>query len=241
VIAADGKTAYYASDRSDSKGGLDLYSFELRSDVRPARTLWVKGKVFDAKTKKGLPSAVELTDLASKELISKVQTDETGNYLTTLPVGNDYAFNVNRKGYLFFSDNFSLKDEGTDSTYHVDIPLQPLEADATVILKNIFFDVNKFELKSESFVELDNIVKLLKDNPTLRISINGHTDNTGKDEDNLKLSNNRAKAVIGYLVSKGIDAKRLSSKGLGATQPLAENNSEEGRARNRRTEMKVLN
>ncbi|HEY0039704.1 MAG TPA: flagellar motor protein MotB, partial [Flavisolibacter sp.] len=99
-ITADGKTAYYASDRSDSKGGLDIYSFELREDIRPAKTLWVKGKVFDKKTTAGLPSSVELIDLASKQLISKVQTDETGNYLITLPVGKDYAFSVNRQGYL---------------------------------------------------------------------------------------------------------------------------------------------
>lgn len=241
VISADGKTAYYASDRSDSRGGLDLYTFELRADVRPLKTLWVTGKVFDAKTKKGLPSAVELTDLKTQEILSKVQTDETGNYLSTLPVGKDYGFHVNRKGYLFFSDNFSLRENVPDSTYHIDIPLQPLLADATVILKNIFFDVNKFELKPESFSELDNIVRLLKDNSFLKIRINGHTDNTGTPADNLKLSNNRANAVIKYLLSKGIDAKRLSSKGLGATQPIAENTSEEGKAKNRRTEMKVMN
>lgn len=240
VIAADGKTAYYASDRSDSRGGLDIYSFQLRSDVRPAKTLWVQGKVYDARTRKGLPSAVELTDLATKQIISRVQTDETGNYLITLPVGKDYAFNVNRKGYLFFSDNFSLKDPTLDSTYHIDIPLQPIQANATVILKNIFFDVNRFELKAESFVELDNIVMLLKENPSLKIVIIGHTDNTGKPADNLRLSNNRANAVIQYLVSKGIAANRLSSKGLGETQPISDNATEEGRSRNRRTEMKVL-
>jgi outer membrane protein OmpA-like peptidoglycan-associated protein/tetratricopeptide (TPR) repeat protein len=241
VIASDGKTAYYASDRSDSKGGLDLYTFELRSDVRPSKTLWVKGKVFDSKTKKGLPSAVELTDLATHEVLSKVQTDETGTYLVTLPVGKDYAFNVNRKGYLFYSENFPLSNNVPDSTYNIDIPLEPLHANATVILKNIFFDVNRYELKPESSTELDNIVELLKENPSLKIQINGHTDNVGKPADNLKLSNNRANAVIQYLIAKGIDPKRLSSKGWGETQPLADNSSEEGRARNRRTEMKVMN
>ncbi|MBL7699684.1 MAG: OmpA family protein [Chitinophagaceae bacterium] len=241
IIAADGKTAYYASDRSDSKGGLDLYTFELRSDVRPLKTLWVKGKVFDAKSKKGLPSAVELTDLETQEVLSRVQTDETGSYLVTLPVGKDYAFNVNRRGYLFFSENFSLKDRIPDSTYNIDIPLEPLHANATVVLKNVFFDINKSELKPESFAELDNIVKLLKENPTLKISINGHTDNIGKPADNLKLSNSRANAVVHYLVEKGIAANRLSSKGWGETQPVAANDNEEGKAKNRRTEMKVVN
>jgi len=239
-IAADGKTAYYASDRSDSRGGLDIYSFELREDVRPRKTLWVKGQVFDKKTTKGLPSAVELIDLATRESVSKVQTDEQGNYLMTLPVGKDYAFNVNRKGYLFYSDNFSLTQSSSDSVYEKNIPLQPLEANATVVLKNIFFDVNKFELKPESQAELDKIVQLLNENPGLKIEIGGHTDNIGKPADNLILSNNRAKAVISYLVSKNIAAQRLTAKGYGETKPVADNKADDGRALNRRTEMKVV-
>ncbi|MFM9910970.1 MAG: OmpA family protein [Chitinophagaceae bacterium] len=240
IVSADAKTAYYASDRRDSRGGLDLYTFELRSDIRPAKTLWIKGKVFDKKTTKGLPSAVELTDLSTKEVLSKVQTDETGNYLITLPVGKDYAFNVNRKGYLFFSDNFPLSQKDPDSTYNINIPLQPLEANATIVLKNIFFDSKMFEIKSESTPELDNLVQLLKENPTLKIQISGHTDNVGKPEDNLTLSNNRAQAVVEYLMSKGIQKIRLSFQGYGATLPLDNNTTEEGRAKNRRTEVKVI-
>jgi len=240
VVAADGKTAYYSSDRADSRGNTDIYTFELPEDMRPARTLWIKGKVFDKKTSKGLPSAVELTDLASQEVLSKVQTDETGNYLITLPVGKDYAFNVNRKGYLFFSENFSLSHKIPDSTYDIDIPLKSIEANATIVLKNIFFDTKKFDLKPESTSELDKIVLLMRDNPTLKIQINGHTDNVGKADDNMLLSNNRAQSVVKYLVTKGIEPSRLSFKGYGATQPVADNNTEEGRASNRRTELKVV-
>ena len=240
VIAADGKTAYYASDRSDSKGGTDIYTFELREDLRPARTLWVKGKVFDKKTAQGLPSAVELTDLSTMEVLSKVQTDETGNYLITLPVGKDYAFNVNRRGYLFYSENFPLAQKAPDSTYNIDIPLQPIEANAVIVLKNIFFETNRYNLKKESTSELDKIVLLLHENPTLKIQINGHTDNVGSSNDNMILSNYRAQAVVKYLVAKGIDQQRLTFKGYGATQPVADNSTEEGRARNRRTELKVI-
>lgn len=240
VVASDGQTAYFASDRNDSRGGLDIYSFQLREDVRPARTLWVKGKVFDKETAKGLPSAVELINLETKTILSRVQTDETGNYLVTLPVGKDYAFNVNRKGYLFFSENFPLSEKQPDSTYNIDIPLQPIKEDASIVLKNIFFDINSFELKEESTVELDRMVALLKENPGLRIEINGHTDNAGQPNSNLELSRNRARSVVNYLAAQGIDAKRLSYKGYGETQPIATNNTEEGRAKNRRTEMKVL-
>jgi outer membrane protein OmpA-like peptidoglycan-associated protein len=240
VIASDGKTAYYASDRADSRGGLDIYSFEMREDVRPLRTLWVEGKVYDQKTGNGLPSAVELVDLSSGKTLSRVQTDEDGQYLVTLPLGKDYLFNVNRKGYLFYSGNFPLSDKIPDSTYRIDIPLQPIEVNAAVELRNIFFPTNSFTLEPASTSELDLLVRLLNDNPSLRIQINGHTDNVGKASDNLTLSNNRAKAVTDYLVSKGIAPQRLSSKGFGATKPVADNGTEAGRARNRRTELQVI-
>jgi outer membrane protein OmpA-like peptidoglycan-associated protein/tetratricopeptide (TPR) repeat protein len=239
-IAADGKSAYYASDRSDSKGGLDIYSFELREDVRPAKTLWVKGKVYDNKTNSGLPSSVELIDLASKQIISKVQTDETGNYLITLPVGKDYAFNVARKGYLFYSDNYSLKNKSADSTYQKDIPLQPIEVEAGIVLRNLFFETAKYDIQPESEVELNKVVEFLQENPTVKIQLEGHTDNVGAAADNQKLSSARAYSVVNYLVRKGIKGTRLVAKGFGATKPVADNKTEEGRAQNRRTELRIL-
>ncbi|HXB94887.1 MAG TPA: OmpA family protein, partial [Puia sp.] len=240
VIASDGKTAYYASDRTDSRGGMDIYTFEMREDIRPAQTLWVKGRVFDRKTGKGLPSGVILTDLASGRVVSNLQTDETGNYLTTLPKGMDYAFDVKRRGYLFYSENFSLTNAPGDTAWHIDIPLQPIEPNAAVVLKNIFFETNRYDIKSESEPELNNVIQLMKDNPTLRIQISGHTDNSGRTSDNTTLSENRAKAVTNYLVAKGIAPGRLTFKGFGDTQPVADNATPEGRARNRRTELTVI-
>ncbi len=240
IVAADGKTAYYASEGNDTRGGLDIYTFQLRKDMRPLKTLWVKGKIFDKKTKAGLPSAVELSDVKGQKLISKIQTDEDGNYFITLPVGKDYAFNVNRKGYLFYSDNFSLLDNNIDSVFTVNIPLQPIEKGATIVLKNIFFETGKFDLKPESMMELDKLVMLLIDNPNLKIQIDGHTDNVGQANENLLLSNNRAKAVVAYLSGKAINAQRLIYKGFGAGKPVADNSTERGRALNRRTELSVI-
>ena len=240
IVAADGKTGYYASEGIDSKGGLDLYSFELREDMRPPKTLWVKGKVFDANTKNGLPSSVELTDINTRQLLSKVQTDEEGNYLTTLPVGKEYVFNVNRKGYLFYSENYNIKSN-SDSIYTADIPLQPIVAGAAVILKNIFFDNKETVLKPASIVELNDVVRLMNDNPKLKIIISGFTDNVGKLADNLLLSKNRAISVVTYLLaSRQIAKDRLQFKGLGAAKPIADNTTEKGRAANRRTELSVL-
>jgi outer membrane protein OmpA-like peptidoglycan-associated protein len=240
IIASDAKTVFFSSDGWDSRGGLDIFTFELPVHVRPFKTLWVKGNVFDKKTKLGLPSSVELIDLATAQTISNVQTDEEGNYLITLPVGKNYAFNVNRKGYLFYSENFMLLQKENDSAYNINIALIPIEVNASIVLKNIFFDTKKAELKSESIAELDKLVQLLKENPTLKIEIDGHTDNVGRPADNLLLSNNRAKSVINYLLSKGIAVSRLAFKGFGATKPVADNTSEKGRAQNRRTELKVL-
>lgn len=240
VVAADGKTAYYASDRPDTRGGLDIYTFDMRADIRPAKTLWVQGKVFDSTTRAGLPSAVELINIGTGQTLLKVQTNEDGNYLLTLPLGKDYAFNVNRKDYLFYSRNFPFSKPSADSVYTIDIALQPIAENASIVLNNIFFDVNRFELKPQSLAELDRVVALLRDHPGVKILISGYTDNTGNAADNLTLSNNRAKAVVEFLISKGIAASRLQYKGFGAAKPVSDNATEYGRAANRRTELTIL-
>ena len=239
-ITADGKTAYYASERKDSYGGLDLYSFELNPSIRPYETRWVTGKVTDKKTGTGISATLELTDLQTRQVISRVKTDSLGNYLLTLPTGRDYAFTVNQKGFLFNSDQYFLKNGIVDSAVVKNIELQPIERNASVVLKNIFFETNRYELTPASLVELDKLVVLLSENPTISIEISGHTDNIGKAETNLLLSENRAKAVVDYLASKKIDAKRLTYKGFGLTNPIADNATEMGRALNRRTEMKIV-
>lgn len=239
IVTADGKTAYYSSDRMEGKGGLDIYSFTLREDLRPLRTLWVKGKVYDQKTGLGLPSTVELTNLTDGELISKLQTDEEGAYLTTLPVGHDYAFNVHRRGYLFYSENYNIS-ETTDSIFKADIPLQPIEANASIVLKNVFFDTKETKLKPESRSELDRVVNLMQENPGMKIIIKGYTDSIGTEAANLELSKGRALSVVNYLISKNVSADRLMHKGMGEQEPIADNSTEAGRAKNRRTELSVV-
>jgi len=240
VVASDGVTAYYTSDRTDSKGKLDLYSFKLPRFVAADSTLWVKGKIYDKKTNAGLPSRAELTDIATGEKLYSLQTDEDGYYLVPLPLGKDYAFNVNRSGYLFYSENFSLSGVHPDSPRTIMIGLQPITSGAAVILKNIFFDINKFTLRAESGIELDIIYKLMKENPKLVIEIAGHTDNVGSEADNQRLSLNRSNEVVNYLIARGIDKSRIQAKGYGASNPIAPNNSPEGRALNRRTELRII-
>jgi outer membrane protein OmpA-like peptidoglycan-associated protein len=239
AVSADGLTAYYASDRSDSRGGLDLYKFNLRTDIRPYRTLYVKGKVIDQKTNKPIPSSVELTDNNNNTLM-KVQTDELGAYFITLPTGKDYTFTVNRKGYLFYSELYALDKKQADSVYVKDIYLQPVELNVVSTFHNIEFANNSYELPQSGFVELGKLLQVLTENPSLQVEIGGHTDNVGKPEDNLKLSTNRAKTIVDYLVSKGIAISRLRYKGFGSAQPIADNGTEAGRAKNRRTTFTVV-
>jgi len=240
AVSADGLTAYYASDRADSRGSLDIYKFELPVDIRPYRTLYVKGTIIDKNTGKPIPSSVELTDNATNLPLMKVQTDELGAYFITLPTGHDYTFTVNRKGYLFYSDLYALSQGNADSVYKKDIYLQPVALNAAVTFRNIQFANNSYEVPGAGFIELEKLKQVLTENPTLKVEISGHTDNIGKPEDNLLLSANRAKAIVDWLVRNGIDANRLTYKGYGATQPIAGNDTEAGRAENRRTTFTVI-
>ncbi len=235
-----GNIAYFASDRFDTKGSLDIYSFELRKDLRPLKTLFVKGRVVDAITNKGIACAVELFSNDNAQTVMKVTADEQGKYYIALPFGKDYTFIVNRKDYLFYSDVYELSQEKPDSTYTKNIALQPIAVNKNIIFKHVVFKTNSFELLSNSLAELDKLVELMQQNLSLKILIKGHTDNVGKPADNLLLSNNRAKAVVDYLVSKNIDITRLQYKGFGDTKPLDSNATETGRSKNRRTEFEVI-
>ena len=239
AVAADGYTAYYASDREDSRGGLDIYSFTLPTHARPFKTIYVKGVVTDLISKKGLPANLELTDNASGTLINKVQTDELGHYFITLPEGKDYTFTVNRKGYLFYSSAYALSGAAPDSTYVKNIALEPIKLASNFVFTQVLFESNSYALLPASLPELNKLLQILEENPSMHIQISGHTDNVGKAADNLTLSTNRAKAIVQYLSSKGIATERLSYKGFGSDNPIATNETPEGRALNRRTSFTI--
>jgi outer membrane protein OmpA-like peptidoglycan-associated protein len=199
--------------------------------------------VYNAVTKEPLEARFELYDLESQKNVTQSYSDKAGQFLVTLTANKNYIVNVNRDGYLFYSDNFSLKGKETDfnKPFQLDIPLQPIDTGSTVELKNVFFDVNKWDLKPESKAELDKLVAFLNKNPSVKIELGGHTDNSGDKNFNKTLSENRAKAVFNYLAINGkIDAKRLSFKGYADTKPKVPNDTPENKAKNRRTEFKVI-
>lgn len=250
-ISLDGKTAYFASDREDfaeAQGGVDLYQFELYEEAQPGQVTYVKAIVKDALTGTPLEVEAEITDLEKNRSYVKVKTDVDGSFLIVMAVGKDYGLNVEKEGYLFHSENFSLTETKDAYTpYLLEINLTPI-ADAVaeegrknepVILKNIFFETGSADLLPSSYSELKRLKNLLEKNPSLAIQINGHTDDVGSEGDNKTLSENRAKAVFSWLTEQGIDTNRLSFKGYGESRPIADNKTKEGRRTNRRTEFVI--
>ena len=240
-ITSDGINAFISSAKDGGFGGLDIYQFELYKEARPDQTGYVKGVVYDAIKKNKLSAKLELIDLATKKTVIESRSNKTtGAFLLSLQGNKNYALNVSLAGYLFYSENFSLKEQNNVEPLFLDVPLTPIVAGAKVVLKNIFFETGKFDLKPESVTELDKLVQFLQVNPKVRIEVGGHTDNQGKKQENLKLSNNRAKAVYDYLVTNKILASRITYKGYAETQPLVANLTESNRAKNRRTEFKII-
>ena len=241
VVNARGDHAYFSSNRIPEKGR-DIFEFDLYPEARPLLVSYLKGKVFNAENRTPLDAKFELIDLKSSQLVNQaIASKYTGEFLVCIPTDKDYDLNVSKTGFLFYSENFTLSGVNDKSKpYIMDIPLQPIKAGNKTILKNIFFETNSYELKPESAIELNKLAYFIVNNPTLKIEISGHTDNIGTENFNRKLSENRAKTVVGYLISKGIPTDRLLSKGYGKTQPISDNNTEEGRAQNRRTEFKII-
>lgn len=239
-VTADGTTAWLASNRADSRGGLDIYHFVLPPLIRPNSTSWVSGKVYDSLTGKGIQAVVELVNIESQQVIAQVQTDADGEYLCTLPCEREYAFMVNKKGYLFHAQRVYLQKVNGATGIKQDIALSPIQKGMQMVLRHVLFETGKYDLLPESVVELNKLVSLMKENPGLKIEISGHTDNTGLESANLELSTLRAKAVVLYLESKGIPGAGLTYKGYGSSVPVAGNDSAEGRQLNRRTALKIL-
>ncbi|MBP5556712.1 MAG: PD40 domain-containing protein [Bacteroidales bacterium] len=243
VINAGGTTAYFSSDREGGYGGQDLYYFTpLDERLRPTPVTYIKGKVYDEVTHQPLKASIELIDLVDSTVITSTFSDPaTGEFLACIRTGSNIGMSVSHPYYPFYSENFQLEKNYTElEPYRKDIPLRRPEVGETFVLRNVFFDFDQSTLKKESNIELDKLASYLQENKTIKIEIGGHTDNQGRAEYNEKLSLERAQSVYNYLISKGIDKNRMSFKGYGMSQPIATNETEEGRALNRRTEFKIV-
>jgi outer membrane protein OmpA-like peptidoglycan-associated protein len=210
-------------------------------EIKTMRLTILKGTITDALTNKPIEAQIEIVDNTKNEVVSVSSSNSsTGKYLVSLPSGVNYGIAVKSEGYLFHSENFDIPAATGYQEIIKDISLNKLAVGQKVVLRNIFFDYGKSVLRSESFAELDRLVKMLNDFPKLRIEISGHTDNKSSLQYNQKLSESRAKAVVDYLITKGIASGRLEYKGYAYLQPIATNDTEDGRQQNRRVEFKVL-
>jgi len=241
-VTSDGKRAYYSKDEAEKKNFTKIFSTVLPSQVQVQySSSVVKGKVRDKENGQPLNARVELYDIQKDERISIVQSDSiSGEYTIVLTKGAEYALYVSRPDYLFQSLSFNYTSGDHSKPVEINIDLQKVKANAAIVLYNIFFDVNKYELKEKSTTELEEVIRFLTLNPALQVEIGGHTDNSGAADYNLKLSEQRAQSVANYLTQNGIDAQRISKKGYGALQPVKPNDTENNRQANRRIEFKII-
>ncbi|MEX0968633.1 MAG: OmpA family protein [Bacteroidia bacterium] len=231
----------FISSQANSLGGRDIFSFDLYEEVRPELVTYLKGMVYDLETKKPISAKVELLDVNTGEPIIEGYSDEQTGVLLALPGNRNYALHVSKEGYLFYSDHLALKNYKSPEPYERDINLSKIKEGEKIVLRNIFYDVDSFNLEEKSRTELQLLIGFLKENPNLRIEISGHTDSDGSAPYNQTLSDKRAKSVLDYLVREGgIREERLVSIGFGESKPMAENTTEEGKALNRRTELKII-
>ncbi|MES2589592.1 MAG: OmpA family protein [Bacteroidota bacterium] len=209
--------------------------------VKPNPVIIVEGVVRDAETMKTLGASLEYINLENKYVEGIARSSVVdGAYKVILPYGSNYSIGAKLQGYYSEDVNLDLSTVGEFTTIKRDILLRPIKADAIIRLNNIFFETGKAVLLPTSQNELDRLITILKENPVMVIEIRGHTDNDGGTEFNQTLSQNRAKSVVEYLISKGIDTKRLSSKGFGEKAPTSTNDTKEGKALNRRVEFKII-
>ena len=239
VWSADNKRAYFASEREGGYGEKDIYML-IREDA-DADLAVLKGKIISCDTKKPVAATIIVTDLSTQQPVGIYNSNaSTGKFTVILPAGKNYGITVEAKGYLFYSKNIDIPKLDHYVEYNDEICLSKLKKGTTIVLRNVFFDVDKATLRTESEDELERLEKILKQNPEIKIEIAGHTDSDGSDDHNLKLSEARAKAVVDYLITKGINKDMLRWKGYGESQPQVPNDSPENKQLNRRTEIKIL-
>ncbi len=239
-VPASGEFAYFVSAKS-GYGNSDIFRIKLPEMAKPRPVVLVKGKVLNQKTNTPLQAIINYFDLQDADNYGTAMSNpETGYYQITLPAGRLYGFLASSDQYISVNENVDLKDLDEYRELERDLYLVPIVIGEKVRLNNIFFETGKWDLLPESFTELDKLVKILNDNQTMEIEINGHTDNVGNDESNLTLSQKRAASVVNYLLSKGIVSTRLDSSGFGETQPVATNDTDKGRALNRRVEFVIV-
>jgi outer membrane protein OmpA-like peptidoglycan-associated protein len=226
----------------NSLGESDIVRVKLRELERPKPIVMVMGNVYNAKTREPLSAQLVYQTLPDgAEAGNGVSSPDDGSFKIVLPYDKNYLIRATADHFFAQSENFNLDSlvKAGNRMIRKDLYLYPIEIGTVVRLNNVFFDFDKWDLRPESFVELDRVVKLLNENPSIEIEMSAHTDSKGSDEYNFKLSDNRARSVMEYIISKGIAASRIVSQGYGETKPVVANDTDDNRQLNRRVEFKI--
>ncbi|MGN0186624.1 MAG: OmpA family protein [Paludibacteraceae bacterium] len=236
VVDAAGTKAYFSSDRIESNGQkLDIYEITLPESVRPAPMAFVSGRVFNAVSRQNIDAVIEIFDNDSARKIYESLSDRhLGEFTAYLPVDGHFGINVHRKGFLFYSGNITSTNDS------LLVALQPAKPGTKIVLHNLFFAFNSAEIEPQSTAEIAHLLHFMRQNPKVRIEIVGHTDNIGTETYNRQLSQARADALRRVLIEHNIAAERIVASGKGSSEPVADNDTETGRAANRRVEIHII-
>jgi outer membrane protein OmpA-like peptidoglycan-associated protein len=249
IVDFKGEKGYLATDRnlSDTDNAVrgtnyDLYEFNVYERMKPKRAVFVRGKVYDAETNKTIEASIELVDIMRTDFVIGRETETDGDFLFVLEDDREYGLFVQSEGYIMHSMNFNLREDELESKRNLEIYLRPIEEEQgtnQTVLENVFFETGLATLQEKSFLELNKLADLILEN-NISIRIVGHTDNVGTEEANQLLSEARAKTVVDYLSSRGVDKSKLFFEGRGESEPIADNETAVGRKKNRRTSFIVL-
>jgi len=242
IVSADGRTAYFASNRLKGVGKHDIYSFTMPEEARPEEVLIVKGKVTDEAGKAVKDATIEIKYMDTREVETINVDEQDGGYAAVVKLehAGDVLVTVKKEDHVFDSRAFTEEDAGKGGVVDADLELQKIEVGKNYRVNDINYATNSADITKASEYILENLIEFLKENATIKIAIHGHTDNVGGMDSNLALSKDRAATVMEYLLVQGIKADRLSFDGFGPTKPVASNETEAGKAKNRRTEFVIV-
>ena len=241
LISADGNVAYFAKERVKNREILDSRIVEMNvpQKIKPKSSSYIVGRVMDAMSGLPLRASIEIVNLDTGENLYDNTSDSiSGEYYMVLPIGLDLAGYVKKQGYLY--ENFHFQTSLASKSDTVFVKLTPISEGTSLVLENIYFATDSYELDQKSYSEISNVVQLMKDNPNIVVEISGHTDDVGDKQYNQTLSEKRASAVYDRLISQGISKSRLSYVGHGSNKPLKPNTTESNRKSNRRIEFGVI-
>lgn len=238
IVSTDGNRAYYASRGVPGARGLDIISFEMPEQARPEKVMLIKGEMTDESGQQMEDARVELHYAESKRVDRVPVNQETGSYVAVVNVEHeDVVMTIEKDGHAFEAHVYTkeMADESM-GVAEVKSEVKPIRANEPYTIHDIFYATNSAEIDEKSKLVLAQFADYLSRNPNMKIEIAGHTDSRGDREMNMLLSQERAFEVKKFLEQSGVAAQRLSYKGYGPTKPVADNNTAEGRAKNRRTE-----